>query len=490
MIRKSFFIFVLCFALISPGFNADKLDNDLKAGYDSIKANEAYDLCKTMCLPEYAGRHTGHEGYTAAAKWAASQFKRWGLKPIDSGQGYLQAFPSPYVIIDSAAMTLKAFDPKSSTSEKPVFTDIEFKIGPDFLPLLYSDSGDNEAELVFAGWGICAPELGYDDYKDIDVRGKFVVCFRGTPGLPDPGFQDYNQHRQRMKTAKEKGAFGLFYIYALPLANPNGDWIEGFTPAKISEKAADKFLSEKGFTSTDLRRDLLKYNKPISFPLNSKICYRVKSRTFPEGIGYNVVGYIEGSDRSLKEEYLVIGGHFDHCGEHMGRLYPGANDNASGSAVVMEIGEAFTRLKKKPKRSVVFVLFGGEEMGLQGSKFFSDHIPPQFKEVTAMFNFDMVGEGDGVNCAVSPDPKALKEALDSADEHIGALSRTRFFRGQGGGSDYAPFLHKGIPCVSFSSNGPHLHYHQMEDTIYRVNPDIMADTARLAFLAGYYWANR
>jgi Zn-dependent M28 family amino/carboxypeptidase len=254
---------------------------------------------------------------------------------------------------------------------------------------------------------------------------------------------------------------------------------------------ADIILAKKGITAADLRRDLQDYKRPIAFPLSAKIHFRVQSRHFPEGIGYNVVGYVEGSDPNLKKECLVYGGHLDHCGQHMGLLFPGANDNASGSAVVMEVAQAFSRLKKRPKRSVVFVLFGGEEMGLQGSTYFADHVPAPFDRVDAMFNFDMVGEGDGVGCSLSPEPEDLKLALERADERVDILSRTRFFRGVGvRGSDFAPFYQKGIPCISFASNGPHLAYHLSGDTIYRINPDIMADTARLAFLAGAYLADR
>jgi hypothetical protein len=368
---------------------------------------------------------------------------------------------------------------------------VELEPETDFLPMLASDSGDNTAGLVFAGWGIHAPELGYDDYAGLDVGGKFVLCFRGVPDRRDDRFTPHDHHRHRMRTAKEMGALGVFYIYGSPLANPNMDLIEGFTPAIISEKVADRIFAEKNIRSADLRRDLQTYRRPIAFPLASKVHFRVESRHFPEGIGYNVVGYVEGSDPQLKKECLVYGAHFDHCGEHMGLLFPGANDNASGSAAVMEIAQAFAQLKKRPKRSVAFVLFGGEEMGLQGSTYFADHVPQQFNKVDAMFNFDMVGEGDGVGCSLSPEPEALKEALGRADGRVGILRRTRFFRGVGvRGSDFAPFYQKGIPCVSFASNGPHLAYHLSGDTIYRINPDILADTARLAFLAGAHLADR
>ena len=458
-------------------------DSELNRGYESIRAAEAYDYVKTMALPKYAGRHTGHEGYTAAAEWAASRFKAWGLKPLSRREGHLQAYPSPYVIVDKASMTLLEVDKKER---------LELTPETDFLPMLASDSGDNTAGLVFAGWGIHAPELGYDDYAGLDVGGRFVLCFRGVPDRRDDRFTPHDQHRHRMQTAKDRGALGIFYIYGNPLANPNMDLIEGFTPAIISERVADMILAERNITSADLRRDLQTYRRPIAFPLGSKIHFRVESRYFPEGTGYNVVGYVEGSDPELKKECLVYGAHFDHCGEHMGLLFPGANDNASGSAVVMEIAQAFSRLKKRPRRSVVFVLFGGEEMGLQGSTYFADNVPEPFVKVDTMFNFDMVGEGDGLGCSLSPEPEALKEALDRADERVHILRRTRFFRGSVGvrGSDFAPFYQKGIPCFSFASNGPHLAYHLSGDTIYRINPDILADTARLAFLAGAYLADR
>ncbi len=476
---KRLFILSLILSL-SLSLSAKKLDKDLTRGFDSISPMEAYNYVKTMALPKFAGRYTGHEGYTAAAKWAAAKFKKWGLKSINSKEGYLQAFPRPYAIIPQAKMTLL----KGEKQEK-----VELEAEDEFLPLLATDSGDNTAELVFAGWGISAPELGYDDYAGLDVKGKFILCFRGVPDRSDPGFQKHDEHRFRMQMAKDKGAKGLFYIYSRPIANPNMDLIKGFTNAIISEKVADKIFEEKGFKATELQKDLQTYKKPLSFSLVSKMHYQVEAKHFPQGTGYNIIGYVEGSDPVLKQECLVFGGHFDHCGEHVGILFPGANDNASGSAVVMEIAEAFSKLKQRPKRSVVFVLFGGEEMGLLGSSYFVDHIPSQFKKVDTMFNFDMVGEGDGARCSVSPEPKILEDVLKKSDETINILKHMSFFKGTSGGSDYAPFLQKSIPCYSFSSNGPHLEYHRSGDTIFRINPDIMADIARLAFLTGYTLAN-
>jgi len=480
----SIFILSVFFLFPSSSFSAEKsLPSYLTKALKKINPNEVYELCKIISSSEFAGRLTGDEGYTKAAQWAAKKFKRWNLQPAFQAS-FLQPYPSPFSLIDEAEMSLLLPGQESHqvTKLKPI---------EDFLPLLFSDSGDHAGEAVFVGWGISAPDLGYDDYAGLDVQGKFVLCFRGTPNPQDKRFQLHDEHRHRMKVAREKGALGLIYIYPNPLANPNGDRIEGFTPAIISEKIADLILKEKGINAAELKKDLQKYQKPLSFPLKTKIHLQVKTRFFPEGKGYNIVGLIPGSHPNLKKEWLIYGAHFDHCGKHLGQIFPGADDNASGSAVVMAIAQAMARLKPRPKRSVAFILFGGEEMGLQGSQYFVAHPPQKIETMEAMFNFDMVGEGDGAIVIHSPQPEELVHSFQKADEYLSLIIRTAPIRGVGvRGSDYASFFQKGIPCINFISNGPHLHYHLPGDTIYRINPDMLAAMAKLAFLTGYSWANR
>jgi hypothetical protein len=476
--------FAVLHMIVSPVLFAGD-DARIQKGLSTIQPMDPYNYCKKISSIEFSGRLTGHEGYTKAAKWAAAKFKQWGLKPLNEKEGYLQAYSSPYTVIHEAEMTL-LLPGENGTVKKEALA-----LGTGFFPILYSDSGHHKAEAVFAGWGISAPDLGYDDYKGIDVKGKFVVCFRGKPDRSNEKYDKYDHHRFRMKTAKERGALGLVYIYPSADANPNGDFIRGFTPVIINEKAADLMLAPKGLKSKSLKKELLDKKKPNSFDLNCKIDYRVVSKHDPKGIGYNVVGYVEGSDPSLKDECVVLGGHYDHCGLHAGFHFAGADDNASGSAVVMEIAQAFAALDVKPKRSVVFVLFGGEEMGLMGSYYFADHVPSQFKMVDAMFNFDMVGEGDGTGCGVTERSPELKETILQADKWVNTLRRTRLIKRVGvRSSDFAPFFKKGAACASFYSNGPHLHYHRTGDTIYRINPDMLADVAKLAFVSAYKWANR
>jgi hypothetical protein len=479
----------LC-ALALPAFPQTPLPKALDAAIKAIRPADPYDWTKTLASPGFAGRLTGDEGYTAAARWAARKFADWGLKPVSAKDGYLQPYPSPYTLVDKASMTILLPEGQPDPQKGQAYTELPLVPEKDFLPLLYADSGDRTAEAVFAGWGISAPELNYDDYAGIDAKGKFVVCFRGTPG-DDRRFQVYDEHRTRMKAARDKGALGIVYIYSEIASNPNGDWLEGFMPAMISDGVMDKILKDAGSSTAELRKSLTTFKRPISFPLTAKIHLTVASRHFPRGVGYNIAGYVEGSDPKLRNECVVVGGHFDHTGRHMGLLFPGADDNASGSATVMAVAQAFARLGIKPKRSVAFVLFGGEELGLQGSTYFVDHVPAAFAKVVGMYNFDMTGEGDGLWGGVSPEPAEFKKALEEADLHVHAVRGLGTIRNVGvRGSDFAPFFLKGIPSASMGSNGPHLAYHQTGDTIYRINPDIMADAAKVAFLAAYFWADR
>jgi len=478
---------VLALAMVSAAQTADK---GLKAGLAAISPAEAYDIVRTLAGPEFRGRLTGDKGYAAAAEWAAKKLSAWGLKPGGAKGSYLQPYPSPFTIVDKAEMTILLPAGPADPSKPAAYKEMRLVPEKDFLPLLYSDSGDRTAEAVFAGWGISAPDLGYDDYAGLEVKGKFVLCFRGTPDR-DPRYEPYDEHRTRMKTALDKGALGIVYIYDEIASNPNGDFLKGFTPAEISPGVMDAILKETGSTTADLKKTLTTWKRPISFPLRAKIRLAVASRHFPDATGSNVVGYIEGSDSKLRRECVVIGGHFDHTGAHMGLLFPGADDNGSGSASCMVAGKALAALARKPKRSIIIALFGGEELGLQGSTWFADHLPVPFDKVAGMLNFDMTGEGDGFWGAASAEPAEFRKTLEEAGRSVKALGELYTIRNVGvRGSDYAPFFLKGIPAASLGSNGPHLAYHQTGDTIYRINPDIMADAARLAFLAAFAWADR
>ncbi len=469
-----FFHHIRCYFIVTFWLSAALAQSRL-AGQTDERVNliNAYMFCRKLASPEFQGRLTGHPGYTAAAKWVAGQFEAWGLRPW-SPSGYLQPFPTEYTLVEDAQMTIITRTGDAAANQ------IKLNPGSDFLPLLFSDGGDKTGAAVFVGWGISAPELGYDDYAGVDVHGKFALCYRGTPNQGDARFTEHDEHRTRMRTACEKGALGIIYIYDEPIANPNGDWRAGFMPAVISQKSADLIFKEKDLRSAALRSDLAKYGRPLSFETGATVHYVVRSKHVPDGTGYNIAGAIEGSDPVLKHEYIIVGAHADHCGTLMGLQFSGADDNASGAATVMEIAEVLASENPKPRRSVVIALFGGEESGLKGSRYFADHLPESQGKPVAMLNFDMTGEGDQAHADYSQSSPELKKILDDSNAVVRVLGNPHPITGIGvQSSDFAPFFQRGIPCVSISSNGPHLSYHQSGDTIYRINPDILRDIARL-----------
>ena len=465
-------------ALSWPALGAvPQLEPKLARGLAAIDAHAAYEYCRTLAGQRFDGRLSGSPGYAAAARWASEKFEDWRLEAPEGG--FLQSFASPFTQVDKAEMTLVVAGKES-----------KLQAGKDFLPLLFSSSGRASGTVVFAGWGISAPDLGYDDYAGADVRGKFVLCFRGTPDA-DKRFQQHDEHRVRMAVARDRGALGLIYIYPDVQANPNGEPLENFLPAMISEAAADLLLEPMKVSVLELKKDLQTYGVPITFACDARIDLAVEARHFADGSGSNVVAYIQGSDPRLREEYVVLGAHLDGCGRHLGILFPGADDNASGCAVVMEVARAFTAARIRPRRSIAFVLFGGEEMGLLGARHFAQHLPAPIKKISAMFNFDMEGEGDRAWVQLSQEPAALKADIEKADASVQIMAGSSFFKGVGvRSSDFAPFFLQGIPCAAFYSNGPHLHYHAAGDSIFRINPEILGAIGRLAFLSTWFWAER
>jgi hypothetical protein len=436
-------------------------------GEAAISGQDAAATVTRLADKGFAGRFTGHPGYTNAANWALSRFKEIGLNAA------LQSYPSPYSIVDGGRLEVTVLQKRHVAG-----------LLTDFMPMLFSDAWHTKAASVFVGWGIHAPELGYDDYARMDVRGKFVLCFRGTPGGDQQQWANHDEHRTRIKVAMERGAVGLIYVYQRVLANPNGDRNPGFLAAMISDSFFDKFLGVEGTTTEALRRQLAETMRPASFPLEATVDLSVKARHFPKGEGYNVVAWHNGIDRQLAKECVVVGAHLDGTGDHFGKRYPGAEDNASGCAVVMEIAKAFSQNVNRNRRSVVFVLFGSEEQGGHGSKFFMDNLPAQFTKVVAFLNLDMVGIGTKANIGISEPMETHRTLLEKSDKNLNIVSDVGVIRTVGPRSgDIVPFFMQKIPLAAISSNGPRPQtlYHQPGDVPGLMQPDILENISRLMF---------
>ncbi|MCL1908204.1 MAG: M20/M25/M40 family metallo-hydrolase [Holophagaceae bacterium] len=460
-------IFPTLFLVALVGCDPAPQTSQTSRGEAAIRGQDAVATVARLSDKSTAGRQTGDVGYTNAAKYSLSRLKSMGLK------GELQSYPQAYSILDGGSLV-------ATVKEETVYTAEMIK---DFIPLLFSDSGQAKAPSVFAGWGIHAPELGYDDYAGIDVKGKYILCFRGTPEN-DPKWVYHDEHRTRMKVASDRGAIGLIYVYSSIIAHNNGDLIPQFYTAMISDTFFDKLIAIKGTTTEDLTKRLRETKKPASFALEATIDLSVKARYFPNAEGYNVVAWLPGSDPALKDECVVIGAHLDGVGDHLGLRFPCAEDNASGSAAVIEIAKAFVKNKIKPKRGVVFVLFGSEEQGGAGSAFFAENLPPQFKKISAMINFDMVGIGTKLNGSMSELMEAHREKLSTSDQGLEVLGNIRTLRAIGVRSgDIVPFFRKGVPLISLSSNGPRPAdlYHLPGDTPNLMQPELLEKVSKLMY---------
>ncbi|MDH7512714.1 MAG: M28 family peptidase [Clostridiales bacterium] len=459
--------------------------DETEAVLKSIKGGDIFEIAKAISSPEMEGRLAGTEGYNRAAAWAAARFKEWKLKPV-YGQDYLQPFRISYNEMRETSLSLFLPAEKGKDEPRPV----ELEIYKDFCPTLYSGFGDVETEVVFAGFGISDEELGWDDYRGVDVKGKIAAILQGTPQVEGKDFSKYIERHPKLWIAKKKGAAGLLLLQGAVVSG-NGDYVEGLPMAMVGEKVWQSLFASKGYNFEAVRalcRDghHLSFSTGVRAKLKSTGVHHDNAETF------NVVGMIEGRDQVLKQEYIIFGGHLDGIGPWP-VLHPGANDNASGSAVVMGLAQAFSRLKMPPKRTLVFALFSGEELGLHGSKHMATNLPRFPSKPLLMVNHDMNGTGNSLVVAGGKAYPEMYGFLEKANEKYSLLQNLSAseISPLGGNSDYAPFLAKGIPAYSnWTRGGRGGGTHTADDSIYFVTPKIMEDIVRLYFAAAYEFANR
>src|SRR5687768_11099339 len=360
------------------------------------------------------GRRTGDPGATAAAKYVANEFKKSRLK-AGLKTAYLQPFP--YI----AGVTLGT---ENALRIIPVDTTRENKlqIGINWMPLGYSPNADIAAtEMVFAGFGVVAPEANYDDYGGFNVKDKIVLIFDSTPdaGNPHSAFARFNIHT-KANIAKDKGAKAIILIAADNdfkndrLSRLTYDRTLGETALPvvgiIREHAAELLgaIDDKGLAAIEVSLAKRATSPPNTetwtapsetFDRELKATAQVKINLVKKQVdAYNVIGVLEGTDPQLKSEAIIIGAHYDHLGHggagslaaNSADIHYGADDNASGTSAVIELARMFAR-EKKNKRTLIFIAFGGEEEGLLGSKYYVNNPVWPLDKTIAMINLDMVG---------------------------------------------------------------------------------------------------
>ena len=280
----------------------------------------------------------------------------------------------------------------------------EMKVKEDFIPLAFSENGRLEGPVVFAGYGfdINLDSLKWNDYNGIDVKGKYVMILKGDPEFDksDSKFVPFTEDRSKVLTAKDKGAKGVLLVSGTAvdkkdslggLIYDKSDASSGIVAIHITRKLADQILVGSLKKIDELEKKLNQERKPGSFAISGSTVKSTTQIMMNEARTQNIVGIIEGSDSILKKEYIVVGAHFDHLGmggpgsgsrliDTIG-IHHGADDNASGVAGIIALAKKVKDSPDKPKRSIIFVSFSGEEMGLLGSKYFVKHSPVQLKSI-------------------------------------------------------------------------------------------------------------
>lgn len=448
------------------------------------------DLIKNVGIlssPDFDGRLPGSEGYNKAANFVANKFSELGLKPAGD-EKYFQYFNIEYNKIDSPAVFKTIIGSDTTT----------YQLGKDFVFRGFTGSNKFTLPVVFCGYGISRPDLGYDDYANMNVKNKIVIVFKQNPKwkINDKDWGT-NYPREKSIVAKKHGAKGILFV-SLPndkepqpligsVLHGDGEQPIDFPQLQISIEAADNLLSRTGLTLSDFQTKIDEKEKPLATVLMTKAVIEVKAYYTKDAKTMNVVGMIEGSDPKLKNEYVVIGAHLDHVGSQAGLLFPGANDNASGSSAVLEIAKAFVQGGLKPKRSVIFVLFAGEEQGLNGAKYFVDSWKKGYDKITAMLNLDCVGYGDSIQVGNGKSAPKLWDIANQIDETSFKSMVERTWNG--GGADATPFHEKGIPCLYFVTTNSYDHLHLPTDEVNTLNPELYEKIVRLAHLTALEAAN-
>lgn len=464
----------------SPGITAE----DVKARVRFL-ASDAMD-----------GRMSTEPGGMAASQYVADEFRRLGLKPLGDDGGWFQGLEIPMPRLGTGnALEVAVGDAKTA-----------YEVEKDWNPIAVSPNAEAEGPVVFAGYGVVNAEKGYDDYAGLDAKGKVVLVLRKEPPW-GKGPSQRATFLAKLNEAVAHGAVALLVVNDAKSAEKGPDrpfpWSQnvgatlgsGKIPyAFVTRAVAAKILEAAGKDPGTVQKAIDGAEggpKPSSFGVAS---VRVRLRTSLERSkgknARNVVGLLEGGDPALAGETVVVGAHHDHVGrgtmapsaggpQDVGKVHYGADDNASGTAAILEIAEALATAKERPRRSVLFLSFTGEELGLLGSQYYVEHPALPLDKVVTMVNCDMVGryrEAEGMEIGGVGSGDALKEVVEKANAPYGLKLS---WDPQGvAPSDNTSFFLKKIP-VLFYFTGLHEEYHTPRDTWETINCEGEAKVASM-----------
>jgi hypothetical protein len=472
---------------------------------------------------ELAGRETGTNQNDVAAMYLKTNAMKLGLKPAPGAEDYFQKIPLAMTKTDKKNSWLKINNSRGET----IFS-------TDSLVALIRPLANTEytGKLVFAGYGYADGSTGYNDLNGIDFKDKAVLVMTGRPDtVKSDNSEFFNEAVEGIKIMSliTGGAQAILLVYD-PMNRYKDAYASGLAeilssnsvtfrnqpggslPAQIifiTQNAANELLKPAGSSLKQMREQILSTGKPVSAELQDITVAVKTSLEKKEFYGSNVIGIVEGSDPVLKNECIIYTAHFDHVGiSENGVIFNGADDNASGSMALLEVAEAFMKLRKKPLRTLVFAWVNGEEKGLLGSRYYVDNPVIPLEKTVANINLDMVGRSKmatdtgklyGMELNITqPDEILVYTAHESSEllEIMRVSARESGIKvndmGRNipqGSSDHAPFRDKGIPALCFHS-GVHADLHGQGDDIDKIDYRKMEKSSRLAFLIGYKVANQ
>jgi Zn-dependent M28 family amino/carboxypeptidase len=534
--KISWLLFAIFFTAADLLLGNDELTERLQPALEAITPDGLLAHIKVLASDEFEGRAPGTKGEDLSIKYITDQFKKIGLKPGNPDGTYTQEVPLAGIkseprmsfVVGDKTMDLKYSDDFVASSAR---LQPEIKI--------------EKSALVFVGYGVVAPEYRWDDYKNVDVRGKTLLMLIGDPPVPDPkdpskldakmfkgkAMTYYGRWTYKYEIAAQKGAAAAIIIHetepaAYPwqvvksswgkenfeLDNPNKNMDAVSARSWITLDVAKKLFADSGQDFDAVKKSAISKDfRPVVLNAKANIAIKQQIRSIKS---HNVIGKLEGSDPKLNTEYVIYTAHWDHLGRHPelqgDQIFNGAIDNASGVASVIELAAAFMKINPPPKRSVLFMATTAEEAGLLGAKFYAEHPLYPLEQTLADINLDSMnvwGKARDIE-DLSFGFSTLDDLLADAAKQQGrsAIPDSRPDKGKIYRADNFEFSKAGLPSL-YIGKGEHLlsrpetaplrsdefdstDYHQVTDEV-RLDWDLSGavQDVQLVFEVGYQVAN-
>lgn len=525
---------------------------EIKTGFDTIRAKDCRILLDYLASDVMEGRETGENGYRAAAEFAATMLKLWRIEPggdiiRKKERSFFQEVPIKEILKTKSEITLQFRD--GGMTGKKIFS-------PEFhYRYRVKESGSFSGPVVFAGYGITERGLKYDDLRNLDIKGKIVMYLSGLPGGNDkkspfnqPAIKKKYRSRQpknwkglKIDNLEKNGARAIIVIESaqskpgflkrrlahkridderriypgeyreMALAEPRAPVPWDTVPIILVSRNMARTILKKGGQDLDKRQARIdKLIKPSSCALPG-VTLTLEGTVEDKLLGCrSVIGFIEGSDPELKKEAVVIGAHLDHEGKRGDYIFNGAHDNGSGSVGVMMLARAMAINPVKPKRSIVFCLWTGEEKAYLGSYYYTAHPLFPLEKTAAYLNMDMIGRKYTKETIKTefqfrnmPVPRVLKDhegenfmpviysqknqenfnsIFENANQHVGFDLYIHPMTVFMSGSDHIPFMASGVPWASFHAATTE-HYHESSDATDKIEPEMMEKIVKLLYIS-------